>query len=203
MMTPLDMLNNYLKIYMPVFVTHPEKSNGNYKFTLTENDPAAKLRKIVVSNVPEYSILLNLQEYSKLNIGNRLGRIIRDAHGIFKCCDFLLISADGANLDFVYIEMKSKAIVPSDIIEKFNGASCFMEYCRAVIDYFFDAPIPKPVSPRISYALLSWRNLNKASTVPPITKKNKYRKSLTPAKYIHRKIGSQGIVPYEWFITTE
>ena len=30
MMTPIDILNNYIKIYMPVFVAHPEKTNGNY-----------------------------------------------------------------------------------------------------------------------------------------------------------------------------
>ena len=73
----------------------------------------------------------------------------------------------------------------------------------ASIDYFFDVPIPKAVSLRISYALLSWSNLNKTSIVTSTTKKNKYRKSLTPAKFIRRKIASQGTIPYEWFITAE
>jgi len=201
MITAMDWFCKCKTIYVPAFVSFPVEDNGKYSLALTESDPEAKLKRITISNVPENTVLLNLQEYSKLNIGASLGKIIRDDSGIFKCCDYLLISADSAELDFIYIELKSKKIDRHEIIKQFNGASCFMEYCKGVVEYFFDAPITKPVSIRTSYALLSWTSLNKTPTSPSRTKKNKYRKSLSPGDYIHQKIGGSGTISFKWFIT--
>ena len=94
MMSSIDLLNSCEKIYMPTFFSYPKKEVGGMcSVALSENDPAAKLRSITISNVPEHSILLNLHRYEKLNIGNRIKSIIRDDCGAFKCCDYLLIAA--------------------------------------------------------------------------------------------------------------
>ena len=189
-------------IFIQGFISHPVEENGRHSLTLAENAPDAKLKAITISNVPERTILLNLQKYSALNAGSLMNRIIKGGHGVFRCCDYLLVSESNERVDFIYIEMKSKNAERSEVTEQFRGAICFMEYCKAIAEHFFDAPIPKGMHPTTSYALLSWMNINKTPTGSGRTKKNKYRKSLSPGEYIYRRIGSSGTIPFCWFTTT-
>ena len=201
---PIESLDNYKRIYVPSFVIYPDGINGKYSVALTESGPEAKLKKVIVSDVPENTILLNLHKYSNLNIGMRMKEIINDECGVFKCCDYLMISAENGKLHLIYIEMKSKKIERGEIIKQFKGASCFIGYCNAIIEYFYDTHSQKAFSIDTSYALLSWRNLNKTPTTKKHSyRKNKYRKSLSPEEYIHRTVGSNdsGNVPFEWFLT--
>jgi len=200
MITPIDLFNKYIDIFVPTFINYPKEVDGKYTFTLTETDPAAKLKKVVISDVPQNTILLDMQKYSKLNMGEKMKDIINDESGFFKCCDYLLVSERNSKLYMIFIEMKSSNIDKPKIISQFKGASCFMVYCNAIIERFYN--IPDKISDlQTSYALLSWGNMNKKPTV----RKNKYRKPLSPENYIHRKAGKTNLekVPFEWFISYE
>ena len=199
MIASKDLLSCYKQIYVTSFIEYPLETDGKFSISLTETDPAAKLKKVTISDVPEKSMLLKLNEYSKLNIGNKMNKIINDEKSIFQCCDYLLMSEDESKLYMVFIEMKSTNLDRSHITSQFKGASCFMEYCNSIAKHFYGLPLENQLACDTSYVLLSWRNMRKTPTV----KKNKYRKPLQPDEYIHCQVGNikMGIVPFEWFFT--
>jgi len=178
-----DLFDKYNDIYTQSFVLHPHESGDGYNITLTENDLTAGLRKLVINNVPKNTSLIALQQYSDLGLGNKMKSILNDAPGIFKCCDYLIITIVDNKLHLIFVEIKSEKINPSDIIKQFKGASCFIDYCNSIMEYFYNSS-PLQVSnlnPR--YVLISGKKLNKTST-----KQKRFGAHSSPEIFNHCKV---------------
>ena len=183
MIKPIDLFNKYKDVYAEPFVIYPDKSDKEYSVTLTENDHSSKLRKLTVRNVPKDTILLPLHEYSNIELGNKLKNILKSEHGIFKCCDYLLITMVKGKLFLVFIEMKSEQLDSSNIKKQFKGASCFIEYCNAIIEHFYNMPSLKSLTVNPRYVLISKGTLNKRSIKPKT-----YGKHSSPDNFARLKV---------------
>ncbi|MCL1808813.1 MAG: hypothetical protein FWG42_03480 [Clostridiales bacterium] len=196
-MMPMDLLICYDKIYIDSFVIHPDEAGGKYSITLIENDTSASLKKLTVSNVPQDTILLPLQRYSELHIGEKLKGIIKGAPGIFKCCDYLIITITQSGMYLIFIEMKSNEFIQSDVSKKFKGANCFIEYCNAIIDNFYDVPLRNKITPKMRYVLITGKRFNKKQTK---LKGEKYTKLSSPDNYTCHMVGienNSASVPFD------
>ena len=177
-----DLFSKYKDIYDEQFIVYPDEINGEYSLTLTESDYLSKLRILTVNSVPKNTIMLPLQEYSKLGLGTRLKKILKPDPGIFKCCDYLLISMVREKLYMIYIELKTGQIIASEIKEQFKGASCFIEYCNAIIEHFYCTPLVKPLSVNARYILIS-KGTRKESIKP-----KSYERHSSPDNFAHAKV---------------
>ena len=184
MVDQLGLFKKYKEIYRESFVAYPNEMYGEYSIELKEADRTAKLRKLTVRNVPKDTILLRLHEYSNLNIGNILKQVLNDDSGIFKCCDYLLISIVNKELYFFFIEIKSENVVSSDVKKQFKGAFCFVDYCHAIIQHFYDMPSVKALSSKSYCILISKGTFNKKPT-----KLKKYIMRSSPDGFSHHKVG--------------
>ena len=189
MMSPQEVLHVFNSLFVRSFVSIPHETNDyGYCLTITENDNNANLRQINIRNVPKNSLLLKAQDYSNLNIGNILKAIFKSEIGLFKCCDYIVLTIIKNEMYAIFIEMKSRSQDPTEIVRQFKGASCFMEYCGAIAKYFYDAPISTP-SPSLlplqtRYVLFSAKPLNKTTTAPKLYKKHSF-----PENYIRCTFG--------------
>ena len=198
MISSIEIFSKYKEVFVPSYTILPEKKNDTYCLTLLETDPQAFLKEITVTGVPVNSILLDLGKLSELKIDNKLNHFINDDKGVFQCCDFLLISDINGKLHLIFIELKSGIFNRSNVVRQFKGAACFTGYINSILHHFYDFSVPRNADIHFTYALFSSKNTNKKST----EKTNKYRKSLSPDEYIHKKFGkrSKGITPFSWFL---
>jgi hypothetical protein len=170
MIQPRDLFLHYNDIYAKSFIILPDEKDGEYSVTLTEDDKTAKLKELKIYNVPKNTILLPLHKYSELLLGYALKDIFNADIGIFKCCDYLLITMRDNELYLIFIEMKSEKYSTGDIKRQFKGATCFIEYCNAAIRHFYDMPLLKSMPLNMRYYLVYQKGLNKwptAKTIDP------------------------------------
>ena len=160
----LDFIDKYRDIYEEQFVIRPTETNKGHSLTLTEHDKAAKLRRITVYGVSEDAMLLPLHRYSELDLGNKLKSILKPDLGIFRCCDYLLVSIVRGKPYLFFLEMKSRNITRAMIKEQFKGATCFLEYCHAIIEHFHGVALPKPSSVERRYISFKVGAANKRPT---------------------------------------
>jgi len=178
-----DLFSKYKEIFVSPFIVVPKKTDCEYSVTLIEEDKAAKLKEITIHNVPKNTILLSLYQYSQLGIGNKLKKIIKADLGVFRCCDYVLATIDDNRIVLVYIEMKSEESQHGDIIKQFKGATCFIGYCHAIIQTFFNIPKEEFQSIRLYYVLISKARLNKKPT-----KNMNYKKHTSPENFYHHEV---------------
>jgi len=194
MMQPIDLIKSYQDLYNPSYISHPANTDRGFSVVLAENDKSAKLKEVTVYNVPQKTILLSLHEYEKLKIGNYLKRILNADPGIFKSCDYLIITVMKEELYWVFVELKSEEFKKNYIIQQFKGASCFIEYCNAIIEHFFNPSI-KSMTINTRYVLIAGKPLDKRRT-----KSIKYTKHTKPEDYYQRNVGKSiksASVPFE------
>jgi hypothetical protein len=185
-MQNIDLLNKYNDLFIPSFICLPYKTiNGDFVIDLTEKDKDTKLRRLQVKNIPQNTILLVLNEYSKIAPNNKIASILQEIPGVIKCCDYLLITIIDNKIYYFFIEMKSKNINPIEIKQQFKGASSLVEYFNAIIEYFYDLPYPKLSYLNPRYVLFSGRKLNKTKT-----KFRSYEKHSLPEHYIQHNVGT-------------
>jgi len=195
MIQPIDLFNGYNEIYTQSFIVHPDVKDNEYSVTLTEDDRTAKLKKLTVSNVPKNTILLPLHKYSDLCLGNILKNILKSASGIFKCCDYLIVTIAKGKLYLVFIEMKSKEINSVDIKKQFKGASCFIEYCNSIIEYFCNMPSRKSLTINTRYVSVYGNKLNKTPT-----RRRCYTNHSSPDNFLPYMVGiddNAASIPFE------
>jgi len=137
---PMDLFNKYKDIYAESFIINPKESDNGYSVVMTEKDRSATLRRVTVFNVPKDTILLSMQDYSEMKHGNKMKSILKPGPGIFRCCDYVLISVYEKKIYLIFIEMKSSVAMTSGVDMQFKGASCILEYCHAIIEHFYDMP---------------------------------------------------------------
>jgi hypothetical protein len=123
---------------------------------MEENDPNAKLRKIVIRDVPEGSLLLKMQQYAGPH------NVFKSTKGECKRCDYIVLTLSKNDLYVLFIEMKSSSPDNRDTIPQFKGADCFMTYCRAVAETFHDVAVSSCSSEK-RYILFYVNRSNKRS----------------------------------------
>jgi len=184
-MRAIELLDSYEMICDKSLVSGPDYSDGRYSFSLKEADKAAKIREVTIYDVPPNTLLLSMQKYENLKLGNYLKSILKAELGIFMSCDFLLISETKKGLFLTFIELKSREFSNSDVKKQFKGASCFIEYCHAIIEYFLGRPMPKLSAMETRYVLISGRTPRKRPT-----KYEKYVNLSSPDNYYHHGVGN-------------
>jgi len=102
-----------------------ENKYGKKKVTLIE--PKAPDSKVVISGIPENSIVINVDQFWSLNT------MFSNLKGQRKRADFVIVADNGAKKAILYIEMKrTKGRREEDIIRQLTGAQCFIAYCQEI-----------------------------------------------------------------------
>ena len=196
----MSLVEQYSSIYCDDFISTPKESHGRYSVDCIENDPSAKLKKVMITDVPKNSILLNMDKLRDLNIGEKLKSLIKSEIGAFKICDYLLVSDSEQKSHLIFVEMKSESIENEQISKQFKSTRCFMKYCDAILEHFNDVKIADAGLLVVSYVLFSLGKPGKG----PLIKPNKYRGSIKPENFVSLKFSdsSKNDVSFKKIITS-
>ena len=158
----------------------------NQCVTLEETKESATLRKVVIENLPNKTIVLDLDKYSNLNTGKSLRSILESEKGIFKCCDYLIITIVENRINLIFVEMKSNLPKPSEVIKQFKGGYAFFAYSHAIVEQFYTDEVIEISNFVFKYVVVTNKTSNKRTT-----KLDKYsNKSYTPANYLTRSVNN-------------
>ena len=156
-------MSDFAEIYEDIMeksiVTKPKCDFDNFYFELSEDEPNAKLKKVVINNVPRNSILVNLQFIQGKQVVEKLKVLFNESRNFFKLCDYLLIakekhsSSNKPYLHFIFIELKSEKLNNKHILEQFRGASSFNRYIEAILEYNWNFIAKETCNICISYTL--------------------------------------------------
>jgi hypothetical protein len=159
-----DVFSSYNDIYTQSFIVRPDEIDGELCVTLTEGDKKAKLKTLKIRNVPKKTILLPLYQYSKLNVDKDLRTIFNNELGVFKCCDYVLITINNDKLYYIFIEMKSSKPCNYDVKKQFKGATSFIGYSNAIIEQFCNITSFESISLNMRYHAVHQGTYNKRAT---------------------------------------
>lgn len=120
-------------------VSVPVKSELGLTVILKEHDPHAKLRTVQIYNVPKDTLLINLHN---VNPEVWLKGLLEASSGLglLKCCDYVLLSVH----DMIFIELKSRNPVMSEVKKQLKSGTCLFTYCSSVLGQFYNINIPFP-----------------------------------------------------------
>jgi hypothetical protein len=118
--SPREVWEIFKTFFADSFASAPEIVRGHRCFVMEEDDPKAKLRKIVIRDVPEGSLLLKMQRYAEPH------DVFKSTKGEWKRCDYIVLTLSGNDLYVLFIEMKSLRPDKRDAIPQFKGADCFI-----------------------------------------------------------------------------
>ena len=178
----IDFANAYRDIFCDGLVLLPMYNSGEYYFELTEDDPSAKLSYIKINDVPEYSILINLQQIENNKVFEKLNMMFRKEESFFRICDYLLIAKEKQVkstkpcLFFIFMEMKSEKPDNKDILEQFKGTSSFSKYLEAILEYNKDYIIMNKYDIRTFYVVF---HLSKTARPPSWPKKKEFNQRVS------------------------
>jgi hypothetical protein len=97
---------------------------------LKETGVDAKLKQVDIYDVPEGSLLINLDAYEQPK------SLFKGQKGERQRCDYVLVTRIDDQPFLVFIEMKSAALKDSDISRQFKGSECVLDYCDVTLDRF-------------------------------------------------------------------
>ena len=168
----IDFANAYRVILRDGLVLQPEHSYGVRSFVLTEDDPDTKLASVKITEVPETSVLINLQLIQNEQVVENLRTVFKEGENLFRLCDYLLIVKDKPPkstepcLFFIFIEMKSKSLNNKEILEQFKGASSFIKYVDALLEYNWDYAVSNNYDIRTFYVIFYLGNSKRTLSWP-------------------------------------
>ena len=169
-MTDYEILLHKIKEkFNDAFACLPEDINGKYIHTLKEEKKSAMLQRLTIYDVFQNSILFDLKKVSRIGLGSKMKNIWKDASGLFKCCDYLLLFNTENYLNLIFIEMKSMNTDYDDISKQFKGAYCFMTYINTILEQFFSFDEIKNMQINVHKIIFSKARLNKQPTKASIT----------------------------------
>jgi len=99
---------------------------------LRETGAEAKLKKVKVFDVPDSSILINLDRCEQPKT------LFRNEKGQRQRCDYVLLTIFNNREFMIFIEMKSTTVKDTEVQRQFKGAECIMDYCNAALNRFHD-----------------------------------------------------------------
>ncbi len=114
-----------------LFGTISEK-NGRRFARLKESGAGAKLKQVDIYDIPDQSLLINLDKYEQPK------SLFKGKKGECQRCDYILLTKTGGHFLLLFIEMKSAKINNSEVERQFKGAECVMDYCDATLSRFYD-----------------------------------------------------------------
>jgi hypothetical protein len=106
------------------------EKDGRRFARLKERGAEAKLKRVDIFDIPEGSLLLNLDQYEQPI------SLFRGEQGERQRCDYVLVTAMETVPLLVFIEIKSSILKNSEIQRQFKGAECVLDYCDAALDRF-------------------------------------------------------------------
>lgn len=108
------------------------KKDGRRFVQLKETGADAKLKRVDICDLPEGSLLINLDKFEQPK------SLFKGTLGERQRCDYVLITSLGAQPMLVFIELKSATVKASEIERQFKGAECIIDYCDATLNRFHD-----------------------------------------------------------------
>lgn len=99
---------------------------------LKESGADAKLKRVDIYDIPDGSLLLNLDKYEQPK------SLFRDEKGQRQRCDYVLVTKVENRKLLLFIEMKSSKLKNTEIQKQFKGAECVIDYCNAALTRFHD-----------------------------------------------------------------
>jgi len=106
------------------------ETDGRRFARLKESGAEARLKRVDIYDIPDGTVLLNLDMY------NQPRSLFKGEQGERQRCDYVLITAMGNQPVLVFIELKSSALKNTEIERQFKGAECVMDYCDAALNRF-------------------------------------------------------------------
>jgi hypothetical protein len=175
-------LSRLKNIFVPGRISIPTKSEWGLAVVLKEQDPSAKLRTVEIVNVPKDTLLISLHD---VNPEAWLRGLLESASelGLFKCCDYILLSAHNT----IFIELKSQKPDMGEVKKQLKSGTCLFTYCSSVLRQFYDINIPFPgvEGGNTKYILIS----SKSGEKRKFKDKPKYHN--TPEKLFHYRVGNK------------
>ncbi len=106
------------------------EKDGRRFARLQESGMEASLKRVDICDVPDGTLILNLDKYEQPK------SLFKGKQGERQRCDYVLITALENQPFLIFIELKSKTLKNSEIERQFKGAECVMDYCDAALDRF-------------------------------------------------------------------
>ena len=102
---------------------------------LEEPGPAATLRTVCVHELPNEAMVLRMD-------GTVAQKLVHSARGENRRCDFVLFLEYQGHKYAIFTELKSgeNDAVGDDIVQKFLGTDCILDYCASILDRFYSVP---------------------------------------------------------------
>lgn len=98
---------------------------------LKETAADARLKRVVVSGIPDKALLLKPENFEEPR------SLFKGTHGERSRCDYLLMCMYNGKPILLFIEMKSSDRKKDrEIAQQFKGAECLLDYCAAVLKRF-------------------------------------------------------------------
>lgn len=103
---------------------------GSPSIRLTESDPLASLREVVVDGIDEHTVVVHL--HSRRMVCQDLS----DTDGIQSRCDYLILQPAPDGIHVMFIEMKSGNVDRQRIERQFKASKCLLRYCQELLKEF-------------------------------------------------------------------
>lgn len=108
------------------------QENGRRFAQLKECGVDAKLKTVRIFDIPDNSILINLDRYRQPET------LFKDNRGQRTRCDYVLLTTFNHLPCMLFIEMKSRSVSDKEILKQFKSSECLMDYCNAVLNRFHE-----------------------------------------------------------------
>lgn len=125
-------LNVVLDLLVDNMLGEFAQEHGRRFAQLKERGADAKMKTVRIFDVPDNSILVNLDRYDQPKT------LFKNDRGQRKRCDYVLLTTFNNQLYMLFIEMKSSTAPKLEIQRQFKGAECVMDYCNAALNRFHD-----------------------------------------------------------------
>jgi hypothetical protein len=119
------------KVLLARFFRRVNRDRRGAYAKLSETDPGAALKKVVIRDLEPNSCLIKLDEISLPS------RMFNSDRECAKLCDYLLLTEKDGRKLILFLEMKSGCPKIEDIRNQFKGAKCLINYWASIMQTFY------------------------------------------------------------------
>jgi hypothetical protein len=105
-------------------------SVGSPSIKLTESNPSAILREVVIEGIDQPTVVVHLRSRGVVC------QDLSEADGVQSRCDYLVIQELPDGIHVVLIEMKSGSVDRQSIERQFKASKCLLRYCEELLREF-------------------------------------------------------------------
>jgi hypothetical protein len=129
-MTDVAIISEMIK---PAATIVPVTMNDRRHVTLLE--PASPNSNVTISGLPNNAVVIKSDAWPSPNT------VFKGDKGECKRADYAIVAEVGETTVLIYVEMKlGNGNTCEDIAKQLAGAKCFLNYCKAIGEHFWNEP---------------------------------------------------------------